>query len=121
MDAANERYLAYMAAIDNPDAGLKDIDKMSSPAGIRAAHSVDSTCSRTRTTDSFSPSGVAMVNQRFPCCRSAGLYTRPITQSIFLSPQTITNPWADQESGAPLQVLPDKVRSSRPRRVPQNS
>jgi len=32
MNAANERYLAYMAAIDNPDAGLKDIDKMSSPA-----------------------------------------------------------------------------------------
>ena len=32
MNAANERYLAYMAAIDNPNAGLKDIDKMSSPA-----------------------------------------------------------------------------------------
>ena len=32
MNAANERYLAYMAAIDNPDAGLKDIDKMSRPA-----------------------------------------------------------------------------------------
>jgi len=32
MNAANERYLAYMAEIDNPDAGLKDIDKMSSPA-----------------------------------------------------------------------------------------
>ena len=31
MSAANERYLAYIAAIDNPDAGLKDIDKMSSP------------------------------------------------------------------------------------------
>ena len=32
MNAANERYLAYMAEIDNPDAGLKDIDKMASPA-----------------------------------------------------------------------------------------
>jgi len=32
MNAANTRYLAYMAAIDNPDAGLKDIDKMSGPA-----------------------------------------------------------------------------------------
>jgi hypothetical protein len=32
MNAANERYLAYMAEIDNPDAGLKDINKMSSPA-----------------------------------------------------------------------------------------
>ncbi len=31
MRAANERYLAYMAAIDNPDAGLKDIDKISGP------------------------------------------------------------------------------------------
>jgi hypothetical protein len=31
MQAANERYLAFMAAIDNPDAGLKDIDKISSP------------------------------------------------------------------------------------------
>jgi hypothetical protein len=32
MSAANERYLAYMASIDNPDAGLKDIDKMSGSA-----------------------------------------------------------------------------------------
>jgi hypothetical protein len=32
MHAANHRYLASMAAIDNPDAGLKDIDKMSGPA-----------------------------------------------------------------------------------------
>ena len=32
MRAANERYLAVMAAIDNRDAGLKDIDKLSSPA-----------------------------------------------------------------------------------------
>jgi hypothetical protein len=32
IQAANERYLAFMAAIDSPDAGLKDIDKMSSPA-----------------------------------------------------------------------------------------
>ena len=32
MSAANARYLAYMAAIDDPDAGLKDIDKMSGPA-----------------------------------------------------------------------------------------
>ena len=29
MNAANERYLAYMADIDNPDAGLKDINKFS--------------------------------------------------------------------------------------------
>lgn len=32
LKAANARYLAFMAAIDNPDAGLKDIDKMSGPA-----------------------------------------------------------------------------------------
>ena len=32
MRAANERYLAYMAAIDDPGAGLKDIDKISGPA-----------------------------------------------------------------------------------------
>ena len=32
MNAANQRYLAYMATIDNPDAGLKDIDKMARPA-----------------------------------------------------------------------------------------
>ena len=32
MAAANERYLAYMATIDNPDAGLRDIDKMAGPA-----------------------------------------------------------------------------------------
>jgi len=32
MNAANERYLAYMAAIDNPGTGLKDIDKMSDRA-----------------------------------------------------------------------------------------
>ncbi len=32
MNAANERYLVYMAEIDNPSAGFKDIDKMSSPA-----------------------------------------------------------------------------------------
>jgi len=32
MNAANERYLAYIASIDNPGAGLKDIDKMSDRA-----------------------------------------------------------------------------------------
>lgn len=32
MHAANTRYLAFMATIDNPDAGLKAIDKMSQPA-----------------------------------------------------------------------------------------
>jgi hypothetical protein len=32
MSAANERYLAYMATIDNPRAGLTDIDKMAGPA-----------------------------------------------------------------------------------------
>lgn len=32
MKAAVERYLAYMAEIDNPRAGLKDINKMASPA-----------------------------------------------------------------------------------------
>lgn len=32
MKAANERYLAFMASIDNPRAGLKDIDKLSAPA-----------------------------------------------------------------------------------------
>jgi len=32
MKAANERYLAFIAAIDNPDAGLKAIDKMAQPA-----------------------------------------------------------------------------------------
>ena len=32
MNAANERYLAFMATIDNPDAGLKVIDKISAPA-----------------------------------------------------------------------------------------
>ncbi|MCB1871711.1 MAG: MarR family transcriptional regulator, partial [Gammaproteobacteria bacterium] len=32
MNAANERYLAYMADIDNPGTGLKDIDKMSDRA-----------------------------------------------------------------------------------------
>jgi hypothetical protein len=32
MSAANARYLAYMAEIDDPDTGLKDLDKMSGPA-----------------------------------------------------------------------------------------
>lgn len=32
MSAANARYLAYMAEIDDPDAGLKDLDKLSAPA-----------------------------------------------------------------------------------------
>jgi hypothetical protein len=32
MNAANERYLAFMATIDNPDVGLKIIDKISGPA-----------------------------------------------------------------------------------------
>ena len=32
MKAANARYLAYMAEIDDPDAGLKDLDKLSGPA-----------------------------------------------------------------------------------------
>jgi len=32
MSAANQRYLAFMASIDNPDAGLKSIDKMAKPA-----------------------------------------------------------------------------------------
>lgn len=32
MHAANQRYLTYMASIDDPGAGLKDIDKLSSPA-----------------------------------------------------------------------------------------
>ncbi len=31
MGAANERYLTYMATVDEPDAGLRDIDKISSP------------------------------------------------------------------------------------------
>ncbi len=31
MQAANERYLAFLAAIDNPDAGLKAIDKVAKP------------------------------------------------------------------------------------------
>lgn len=35
MNAANQRYLAYIAAIDNPRSGLKDIDKMSRPAKDR--------------------------------------------------------------------------------------
>jgi hypothetical protein len=32
MSAANQRYLAFMASIDSPDAGLKSIDKMAKPA-----------------------------------------------------------------------------------------
>jgi hypothetical protein len=32
MRAANLRYFAFMAAMDNPHAGLRDIDKLSSPA-----------------------------------------------------------------------------------------
>jgi hypothetical protein len=31
LNAANDRYLAFMAAIDNPDVGLKAIDKMAKP------------------------------------------------------------------------------------------
>ena len=31
MKAANERYLTFMAAIDNPDTGLKAIDKIAKP------------------------------------------------------------------------------------------
>jgi hypothetical protein len=31
MNAANERYLAFMAAIDNPDVGLKTIDQIAKP------------------------------------------------------------------------------------------
>jgi hypothetical protein len=32
MHAANNRYLTFLAAIDNPDAGLKAIDKVAKPA-----------------------------------------------------------------------------------------
>jgi hypothetical protein len=32
MSAANERYLSFLAAIDNPDAGLRAVDKMAKPA-----------------------------------------------------------------------------------------
>ena len=32
MSAANARYLAYMSEIDDPDAGLKDLDKLPAPA-----------------------------------------------------------------------------------------
>ncbi len=32
MRAANERYLGFMATLDNPDAGLRAIDKMAKPA-----------------------------------------------------------------------------------------
>jgi hypothetical protein len=35
MRAANERYLAFMATLDNPDAGLRTIDKMAKPARDR--------------------------------------------------------------------------------------
>ncbi len=35
MHAANERYLTFMASIDNPDAGLKTIDRMAKPARDR--------------------------------------------------------------------------------------
>ena len=53
MKAANERYLAYMAAIDNPDAGLKGIDIMSAPAKDQGRSSI---CSWNRTINSSSPS-----------------------------------------------------------------
>ena len=32
MGSANQRYLTFIAAIDNPDAGLRDMDKMARPA-----------------------------------------------------------------------------------------
>ena len=35
MHAANDRYLAFMACIDNPDAGHKAIDKMAGPAKVK--------------------------------------------------------------------------------------
>lgn len=35
MKAANERYLAFMACIDNPNAGHKAIDKMASPTKVK--------------------------------------------------------------------------------------
>ena len=35
MSAANQRYLAYLATIDDPGAGLRDIDKMASPAKVQ--------------------------------------------------------------------------------------
>jgi hypothetical protein len=34
MNAANHRYLAFLAAIDHPDAGLKALNKMSTPAKV---------------------------------------------------------------------------------------
>ena len=49
LKAANERYLAFMAAIDHPDAGPKDIDKIAKPAkhqgrsfrGFNLFHGID--------------------------------------------------------------------------------
>ncbi|MCP3878629.1 MAG: MarR family transcriptional regulator [Sulfitobacter sp.] len=35
MHAANDRYLAFMACLDNPDAGHKAIDKMAGPAKVK--------------------------------------------------------------------------------------
>ncbi|MFZ1537422.1 MAG: hypothetical protein WAT23_08570 [Chromatiaceae bacterium] len=60
MPAAIDRYLAFMACLDNPDAGQKAIAKLAAPAKAKG-HSLPaaSTCFSIPTTNAFSPAAVA--------------------------------------------------------------
>ncbi|MEA2078521.1 MAG: hypothetical protein U9P00_01440 [Pseudomonadota bacterium] len=108
MRAANERYLAYMAAIDNPDADLKDIDKMSGPAkdqgrsfrGVNLFQDRDYRLFLALGRGEWSISGF----------RAADLRTdaRSIPQPVFLSTQASTYPRADQEDWSSLQIIPSR-------------
>lgn len=86
MNAAVERYLAYMAAIDNPNAGLKDIDKMYSPAKDQALIPWFQLDFRKRITDSFSPSGGAngrSVASVPPICGPLCPICHPVNHPIY--------------------------------------
>jgi hypothetical protein len=57
MRAANDRNLAYLAVIYDPETGLKDLDKLASPRKVTIARSVASISSSNRTYSFSSPSG----------------------------------------------------------------
>ena len=117
MHAANARYLAFMATIDNPNAGLKAIDKMSQPVrdGDRSYRGIQSV-SEQRLRSIPHPCPGRVVYQRLSSRGPQSRSSLADTQSLFVPAQAFADPWVDQESGASLQVLPHqdgKRRSGR--------
>ena len=111
MYAANDRYLAFMACLDNPDAAQKALAKMAAPAKIKAAPSVASTCSSIPTTACSSPSPAASGRSPGFAPAICASTSSGSPRACFLPDQTPAHPWPDQESRPRLQVLLHQART----------